>query len=39
MNVAPPGIAQFGLVVAGRPVITDFRCVWLTCGCLASISI
>ncbi|ETI42114.1 hypothetical protein F441_12669 [Phytophthora nicotianae CJ01A1] len=25
MNVAPPGIAQFGLVIAGRPVITDFR--------------
>ncbi|KUF87102.1 hypothetical protein AM588_10001394 [Phytophthora nicotianae] len=24
MNVAPPGIAQFGLVIAGRPVITDF---------------
>ncbi|KAE8899198.1 hypothetical protein PF005_g27914 [Phytophthora fragariae] len=24
MNVAP-GIAQFGLVIAGRPVVTDFR--------------
>lgn len=35
MNVAP-GIAQFGLVIAGRPVITDFRCVILlpptSCG-------
>ncbi|KAG2929684.1 hypothetical protein PC115_g6773 [Phytophthora cactorum] len=25
MNIAPPGIAQFGLVIAGRPVVTDFR--------------
>ncbi|CEG46438.1 Uncharacterized conserved protein [Plasmopara halstedii] len=24
MNAMPPAIAQFGLVIAGRPVITDF---------------
>lgn len=30
MNV--PGIAQFGLVVPGRPVMTDFRCVSQAAG-------
>lgn len=28
------GIAQFGLVIAGRPVVTDFRCVSHCCLCV-----